>query len=349
MRIGYVNYGTQSGVTLNVQRGLIDCGHEVELIDPTPLLKLRTKSRWPRPTYAVLRMMLEAMLRFPGNMMLHRLNTNYAFDANSRHVRKALRKLQPDVVLQNGALFSPGNDFPYALLLDNTCRLAQAQPAVPQAGLTAHAKFSTGWLQREQKVYEGAFAIATFSEVVRESLVREYGVDPSRVHVVGGGANVPAFPEPRRDDDGRTLVFIGKDGWNRKGGPILLEAFRSLYKTRPDLRLLIAGPNEKLTMPEGATNLGLVPLAKVQQLLSQATIFVLPTLREPFGIAFVDAMLFGAPCLGTRVSAVPEIIGDAGVVVPPGDPVALAKGYLWPEVARKISALLSEVAHRRAA
>jgi glycosyltransferase involved in cell wall biosynthesis len=104
----------------------------------------------------------------------------------------------------------------------------------------------------------------------------------------------------------------------------------------------------------------------VESLLSQATLFVLPTLREPFGIAFVDAMLCKVPCIGTQVGAVPEILGSAGICVPPANAGALAgaiaqllddparraamgdagrrrvleRGYLWPEVGKKLSAIL---------
>ena len=99
---------------------------------------------------------------------------------------------------------------------------------------------------------------------------------------------------------------------------------------------------------------------------------MLPTLREPFGIAFLDAMLWKVPCVGTQVGAVPEILGDAGVWVPPADAEALAaavgallddlprraamgeagrrrvleRGYLWPEVGKRLSAILSRAGTR---
>ena len=168
---------------------------------------------------------------------------------------------------------------------------------------------------------------------------------------------------------------MGKDGWRRKGGPVLLRAFAILRRSRPDLRLLIGGPTEAIEVPPGATNLGLVPLEAVQRLLCDATLFVLPTLREPFGIAFLDAMLCKVPCVGTQVGAIPEILGDAGICVPPADAEALAaaisallddparrtamgeagrrrvleRGYLWPEVAKRLSAILSRAETRERA
>jgi glycosyltransferase involved in cell wall biosynthesis len=261
------------------------------------------------------------------------------------------------------------------LLLDNTCLLAERQPAVPEADIGVHIEFGKAWLDRERATYEGAKAIATFSELVRQSLIADYGIDPQRVHVVGAGANVMPRDGAQREDDGRTLVFVGKDGWRRKGGPVLLRAFAMLRRTRPDLRLLIAGPTEPIDVGAGVTNLGLVPFEAVERLLAQATLFVLPTLREPFGIAFLDAMLWRVPCVGTEVGAVPEILGDAGVCVPPADAGALAaaigallddpgrraamgeagrkrvleRGYLWPEVGKRLSAILCSVDTRKRA
>src|SRR2546423_1227385 len=239
MHIAYVNYGNQSGVTPNVVRSLSALGHQIVSVEPTGILALRDPhTRLPRPTPRVLMSLAASALRHGPQLMHHRWNTVYAFDQHSRQAGELLDALvePPDVVLQNGALFSPGRPakFPYVLLLDNTCLLAERQPPVPEADIGAHIQFGAAWLLRERETYEGAAAIATFSELVRRSLIDDYGIDPSLVHVVGAGANiVPKSEEPRRDDDGRTLVFVGKDGWRRKGGPVLLRAFGSLRQARP--------------------------------------------------------------------------------------------------------------------
>ena len=152
---------------------------------------------------------------------------------------EALRAVRPapDLVLQNGALFAPGlpPPLPYALLLDHTRALAQASPAWPRAGLAAPPDYGPGWRSREAALYRGASVIATFSANVARSLERDYGVDPARIAVVGAGANVFPAAAPRRDD-GRTVLFIGKD-FGRKGGPVLLDAFARLRRPPPRARL----------------------------------------------------------------------------------------------------------------
>jgi glycosyltransferase involved in cell wall biosynthesis len=96
----------------------------------------------------------------------------------------------------------------------------------------------------------------------------------------------------------------------------------------PKARLLVAGSGAPAggPIPPGVFYLGRVSFSELPGLLAQSSVFALPTLREPFGIAFLDAMACGLPCIGTRIEAVPEIIreGETGLLVPPGDAVALA-------------------------
>src|SRR3954464_3914316 len=133
MRIAYVNYGPQSGVTPNVMKALGALGHEIVHGDPTGVLALRApRTRRPRPTPRVLLSLAASALRHGPQLMHHRWNTVYAFDQHTRRAGALIKALAhpPDVVLQNGALFAPGRPsrFPYVLLLDNTCRLAERQP-----------------------------------------------------------------------------------------------------------------------------------------------------------------------------------------------------------------------------
>lgn len=374
MRIAYVNYGSQSGVTQNVTQALLARGHLADHLNVNGPLELRFHQlRLPRPTPTVLLSFAAGFAQY-GTQGLsdYRWNTPFAFDVHSARAEKLLRRLpaQPDVVLQNGALFSPGKapQLPYVLLCDNTCAVAERQPAFPAAGLREHVRFGARWTARETQLYRGAAGIATFSRLVRNSLIADYGVDGRRVQVVGAGANV--FPERvERKHDGNTLLFVGKD-FARKGGHVLLRAFARLRRERPAARLLIAGPTTPLELSGGARCLGLVPFEGLPELFSQATAFVLPTLREPFGIAFLDAMACGVPCIGTRVGAVPETLDDGrlGLLVPPADEDALVaamrsllaeparaaalgalgrekileRGLLWPEVGKRLEALLDQ-------
>jgi starch synthase len=333
LSIAYTNYGEQSGVTSHVVQALRALGHRIASVSARGPLELRDpQTRLPRLTRDVVIHLAVATVRFRRRALTYRWNTGYAFDVHSRHLGAALAALDPapDVVLQNGALFAPGLPprLPYVLLLDHTRALAEASPAYRAAGVAPPPRYGTAWFARERTCYQGAAAIAAFSENVARSLVRDYAVARERIHLVGAGPNVA--PERLvRADDGETILFVGRE-FARKGGTVLLDAFELVRRRRPSARLLIAGPPQPLALPSGAEQLGPVPYERLEPLFARATVFTMPTLWEPFGIAFLDAMACGVPCVGTATEAVPEIVeeGRTGLLVPPGDPVALADALL---------------------
>lgn len=326
--VAYLHYGVQSGVTPQITRALQARGHRVRSLAVPGPLEWRDEARRLRPTWRSVAHLVLSAGRFGSRAFAHRWNTTYAFDVHSARAGALVADTPSDVVLQNGALFAPGRPPPsdYVLLLDHTRALTMAERPLPGGWLSPPVDYGAGWRDRETRLYRGARAIATFSRRVAESLQRDYGVHGERLHVVGGGANV--WPDtPERFDDGETILFVGRD-FRRKGGQVLLRAFELLRRQRAGrVRLMVAGPRQRLALPDGARWLGPVDPASLQALFARATVFALPTLREPFGLAFLDAMACSVPCVGTLVGAVPEIVehGVTGLLVPPGDARALAR------------------------
>lgn len=165
--------------------------------------------------------------------------------------------------------------------------------------------------------------------------MRDFDVPAAKLTPVGAGINFPFVPRPQeRGYHGPHLLFVGRQ-FERKGGKILLEAFHRVRREMPEARLTIIGPPAGEAIP-GVRWLGEVSKATPQGLTTlvsaytEASVFVLPSLYEPFGIAFAEAMAHCLPCVGTRTCAIPEIIahGQTGLLVPVGDTRALATALL---------------------
>jgi glycosyltransferase involved in cell wall biosynthesis len=189
----------------------------------------------------------------------------------------------------------------------------------------------------EQRVFDRMDLIMTMTDWLRQSFIEDFAQDPAKVVTVGVGVNIEHTPAlPKRDWQRPRLLFIGLD-WERKGGPYLLEAFARVYAERPDSELWIVGHEA----PAGAAQPGVRWFgrinrttaqgdAEIARLNSEATAFVMPSIFEPTGNVFLEAMVYGLPCVGTRCCAMAEIIEDdvTGLLAAPRDSESLAQALL---------------------
>ena len=269
-----------------------------------------------------------AMARFRRHWKPWYVHTTAAFDRLTARCDRVVAAERPELVLQAGVLFAPGapGRAPYYLYCNHTRALHEAYAPLP--GLDPPMPFEAAWRARETAVYRGAEAIFVMSEHVRRSLAGAYGIAPERVHVVGAGPNVA--PQARSDvPRERAFLFVGRN-FVPKGGPETLEAFAAVRAIHPEAELWIVGGQQPGHAPPGVKLLGRLPFAEVARLYERAFAFVLPTLREAFGLAYLEAMSYGLPCIGTRIEAIPEIIadGETGLLVPTRDPASLAAAML---------------------
>jgi glycosyltransferase involved in cell wall biosynthesis len=178
------------------------------------------------------------------------------------------------------------------------------------------------WLDLEARAYHSAVRVFTRSTNIDRSLIEDYACDEGHVVCVGAGANVmPGFEGvgPAVEQQPPRILFVGVD-WARKGGPELVQAFEQVAADVAGLELEIVGCDPGMAMPAGVTVVGRVAREQLHAHYERASIFCLPTKREPYGVALVEAMHFGLPIVATRVGAVPEIVaeGETGVLVDAG-------------------------------
>jgi glycosyltransferase involved in cell wall biosynthesis len=328
MRLLYLSYGPQSGVTAAIAASLGHAGVDTTHANVMAgfLYQLREGWKIPNPRPTVIRAVLAAMRVHGRSWKPLYCHTTYAFDRLSERAGRAIARVKPDVVLQAGVLFAPGRhpEWPYHLYLDHTRAIAEGYEPAP--GLTPPIPYDRSWRAREQSVYRNAAGIFTFSENVKISLVDDYGVDPRRVHVVGAGPNV----EPRPGDLGlareKAILFVGRK-FAAKGGQDLLAAYAEVKRAHLDAQLWIVAESMPRPVPSGVVFHGILGKAALARLYARASVFALPTLREAFGLSLVEASRFELPVVATRIEAIPEIVDDreTGLLVPPRDPLALSQ------------------------
>jgi glycosyltransferase involved in cell wall biosynthesis len=178
----------------------------------------------------------------------------------------------------------------------------------------------------ERRVYERLDLILPRSEWLGRSFIEDFGSHPDKVVAVGAGLNLQTIPEvPERDFATPRLLFVGKD-FKRKGGEQLLAAFARLRQRRPDAELWIVGPEDPPTTLPGVRSFGRINRdtptgdGELLRLYREATVFVMPSIFEPWGSVFLEAMACALPCIGSDCCAMPEIVlqGATGYLAAPG-------------------------------
>jgi phosphatidyl-myo-inositol alpha-mannosyltransferase len=188
-----------------------------------------------------------------------------------------------------------------------------------------------------QPAMEKLSARIAVSEAARRTLVEHLGGDavliPNGVALHGFA---DAEPLPGWPGEGGALGFLGRFNESRKGFAVLAEAFAELARTRPALRLLVAGPGDAAeairAIPpqfrDRVTMLGMVSEAGKARMLRSVDVYVAPNIGgESFGIILTEAMAAGTPVLASDLDAFRHVLdGDrGGVLVPVGDAAALAR------------------------
>lgn len=341
--------------------------HNIELMD-----MVKANARWG-PVNA-----LYAAAEFGGEVLARRMDVRNAYLRTTYLMRK-LRAVMREVVDPQRYAFSfqtqsmydtsvPG--LPHFLYTDHT-HLSNLKSAF----FDRRTLRSKRWIALERNIYHNAMRVFTRSTDVRADLSEYYGLPQERSVCVYAGNNVHVPAGYAMDNDGyanQNVLFVGGD-WERKGGPTLVEAFREVRKVHPRARLTIAGAEVNVDLPN-CTVLGKVGLRELSQQYARASVFCLPTLLEPFGIVFVEAMLHRLPVVATRGGALPDMVreGVTGHLIEAGDATALAatligllgdaarcrsyaeagyrhasETYTWPRVGERIRATIEPLIQGR--
>jgi glycosyltransferase involved in cell wall biosynthesis len=216
-----------------------------------------------------------------------------------------------------------------------------------------------------------AARVLAVSEWTKRDLVEYYGVPEDKVVVTPNGVDPIFAPIGARANGAPYALFVG--ALQPRKDP--LAALEALALVPDDLRLVLVGPDKGSgdEVRRTATRLGLngrvkfaghVEKSRLAELYRGATCLVFPSRYEGFGLPVVEAMASGTPVVAAAGGSVPEVAGDAAVLVEPGNAVALAGGieralvdrerlvraglerakqYRWAETARRTVAVYREL------
>jgi glycosyltransferase involved in cell wall biosynthesis len=183
-------------------------------------------------------------------------------------------------------------------------------------------EFRVRFTQQARQAAERSDMIITISQFTANQVTELLHVEPARIRVIHHGTRLPGgFPADRK-----SLILTVGAIQKRKNIARLVKAFE---RTPPGWRLAIAGAAdgygaaEELSAIEISPRraeidvLGYVSGTQLESLYNQASVFAFPSLDEGFGMPVLDAMSHGIPVLASRRSAIPEVTGDAALLVDP--------------------------------
>ena len=178
---------------------------------------------------------------------------------------------------------------------------------------------------------------AALKQVYRPDIYRDkihilpYGIDPTIFNSV-------TVNSPNDCDGDLNILYLASINY-RKGIFTLLEAFERVVASIPSCKLTIAGTGDDLDLVTAKiqqmpcrsqiTLIGNVPREKVYEVMSQCTVYCLPSYGEPFGISALEAMSCGKPVVATDAGGLAYLVSDrGGRKVPPKDEKALAEALI---------------------
>jgi len=195
-----------------------------------------------------------------------------------------------------------------------------------------------GFVKMQARVARRLERVVTVSENSFKDIVADFGVDPSRMHIVPVGVDTELFrPRPGVAVVPGRLITTTSSDVALKGLKYLLEALAKLRIERPDAHLVIIGKRregglsaatiDQLGLGDAVTFVSDVSEDRIIELYSQSELAVVPSLYEGFSLPAIEAQACGVPLVATTGGALPEVVGHHGetaLLVPPGDAEALA-------------------------
>ncbi len=192
------------------------------------------------------------------------------------------------------------------------------------------------FLGMQKKVVQNLDHIITVSRQSQGDIARAFDVNPSKAEIVYNGIDTEIFaPMPEVERLPSRIMATASADQPLKGLDYLLGALSSLLPRFPKLELMVVGSPKpgghtekmigRLGIGDKVRFVNNLKTEEITRYYARATMAVIPSLYEGFGLPAGEAMSCGIPVISSDGGALPEIVGDAGIIVPSADSAALAK------------------------
>ncbi|HEV2371256.1 MAG TPA: glycosyltransferase family 4 protein [Streptosporangiaceae bacterium] len=237
-------------------------------------------------------------------------------------------------VLAYGLLALPQAGLPLVTSIHHPISVDRRIELANATGTARYAKWRWySFVRMQARVARRCGTVLTASQSSRADICRDFGVAPDNVHVIPLGVDTRLFhPRPTPRVPGRIVAIASADS-PIKGVSTLLGALAKLATERDAHLVMVAkpaagGPTERLV---GELSLGDrvrfvsgISDQELAELTASAEVAVVPSLYEGFSLPAVEHMASATPLVASRTGALPEVTGDAAVLVEPGDAEELA-------------------------
>jgi glycosyltransferase involved in cell wall biosynthesis len=191
------------------------------------------------------------------------------------------------------------------------------------------------FLRMQKKVTRQLSHIVTVSKASRDDIARDFEVPADAINIVANGIDTEVFkPLDSIEREPCTVMVTASADVPLKGLDYLLKAIAEIRDDYPQLKLIVLGKLkqdgetarliERLGIRDLMTFYSGLSSDEVAALYARATCAVIPSIYEGFGLPAGEAMACSVPVISTTGGALPEVVGDAGLMVPPADHQSIA-------------------------
>jgi glycosyltransferase involved in cell wall biosynthesis len=243
----------------------------------------------------------------------------------ARFPRLAAR-IRPDLVFLPNLIFAPGLGCPVVMTVHDLAHFR-----FPEKFGRVRGALLRALLRADFRVADRVISVSAFTTADIEHFI---GYPRARIDEIAEGAPEPGHPE-RATSEPPYLLYVGQLE-RSKNVEALVAAFcasEALAQARVLLRIAGHPGNASADVrravrvlgPDRVELLGYVDDEALSHLYANCLAFVFPSLVEGFGLVLLEAMAHGAPVVAMRAGAIPEVVGDAGLLVDPDDRDALRR------------------------